>query len=100
MPILNSLSDAHTRLENFTPRDIKDLIQFQGKAREGNIEFVLKDPSPTSPHLQTIINDPELQIKSIRNESRNGEMYFDLKTDTKLLRIKIISHKVKEEKKR
>lgn len=100
MSILNNLSDAHARLENFTPTDIKNLIQFEGRAREGNIEFVLKDPSPTSPHLQTIINDPELHIKSIRNETKNGEMYFDLKTDTKLLRIKVISHKIKEEKKR
>jgi len=89
MSILNNLSDAHTRLENFTPTDIKDLIQFDGKARDGNIEFVLKDPSPTSSHLQAIINDPDFEIKQIKNENKNGEMYFDLRAGKKLLRIKV-----------
>ena len=96
MPILNNLSDAHIRLENFTPTDIKNLIQFEGKAREGNIEFVLKDTSPTSPHLQAIINDPDIEIKHIKNENKNGESYFDLRAGKKLLRIKIISHKIKK----
>ncbi|HUX80006.1 MAG TPA: hypothetical protein VMW10_09730, partial [Alphaproteobacteria bacterium] len=57
-------SEAHRRLENFKPEDIKSLVQQQGKIKEGDKEFTLKDPSPTDPTLQAIIYDPHLEIKS------------------------------------
>ena len=92
-------SDAHTRLENFKPQDIKSLVQQSGKAKEGNKEFILKDPSPTDPNLLANINDPFLEIKSIGNQTKSGEMYFDLKATGKQVRIKVVCHMLKEDTK-
>jgi len=99
MSIQNISSDVHTRLENFKPKDIINLVQQQGKAIEGDKEFVLKEPALTDPHLKAIINDPYLEIKSIGDQTKNGEMYFDLRSDAKQVRVKVICHKLKSESK-
>ncbi len=84
--------EAHVRLANFKPKDIKSLVQQRGTATEGNKEFTLKDPSPTDPTLQAIINDPTLEIKSIGDQNKSGEMYFDLKANGRQVRVKVICH--------
>ncbi len=91
-------SDDHARLENFRPKDIKNLVQLQGKATEGDLEFILKDPSPTDSHLLAMIDDPHLEVKPIGNQTKGGEMYFDLIGTERQMRIKIIFHKLKHEK--
>lgn len=92
-------SEIHKRLENFKPEDIKNLVQQQGKATEGDKEFILKDPAPTDLKLQAILDDPNLEIKSIGNQTKSGEMYFDLRANGSKVRIKVACHKLKEEKK-
>lgn len=92
-------SEIHTRLENFKSKDIKNLVQQQGRATEGDKEFILKDPSPTDLKLQTILNDPNLEIKSIGGQTQSGEMYFDLKANGSQVRVKVACYKLKEEKK-
>ncbi len=89
-------SETHIRLENFKPQDIKSLVQQEGKAREGNKEFTLKEPSSTDPTLQAVINDPNFEIKSIGNQIKSGEMYYDLRANGKMVRIKVTCHKIKE----
>lgn len=98
MPIEDNLLDAHARLVNLRPEEVKHLVQFHGKVREGDVEFILKEPSVTDPKLQAIINDPHLEVRSIGGQDKRGEMYYDLKTGTKMLRIKVLCHKVEEEK--
>ena len=39
----HTTSETHKRLENFTTKDIKDLVQQHGKAIEGDKEFILKE---------------------------------------------------------
>ncbi|MBY0500946.1 MAG: hypothetical protein K2P93_02980 [Alphaproteobacteria bacterium] len=89
-------SEGNTRLKNFRTQDVKKLVQLKGKATEGNLEFILKDPSPSDAHLLAMINDPYLEIKPIGKQMKNGEMYFDLIGLEKQLRIKIIYHKIKD----
>ena len=89
------LSDTHTRLENFRPKDIKNLVQQKGKATEGDKEFILNEPSLTDPNLQAIIHDPYLEIKSIGDQHKSGEMYYDLKGTDRQLRIKVTCRKLK-----
>jgi len=88
-------SDSHTRLSNFRPEDVKKLVQLEGKAKEGDMEFILKDPSPTDPHLKAIINDPNFEVRSIGNQTKSGEMYYDLRATGKQLRIRVICQKLK-----
>lgn len=84
-----SSTEIHTRLKNFTTKDIKNLVQQQGNLKERDILFVLKDPSPTDATLLSTINDPYFEIKSIGDQHKEGEMYFDLKSNTRHVRIKI-----------
>ena len=88
-------SDTHTRLENFKPEDIKNLVQQKGKATEGNKEFTLKEPALTDPNLQAIIHDPHLEIRSIGDQHKSEEMYYDLKGTDRQLRIKVSCRKLK-----
>ena len=96
MTIQHILSDVHTRLESFKPEDIKSLVQQQGKAIEGDKEFTLKEPSAADPTLQAAMNDPHLEIKSIGNQTKAGEMYYDLRANGKMVRIKVTCHKIKD----
>jgi hypothetical protein len=96
MPTEHFSSEGDTRLKNFRSQDIKKLIQLKGKAIEGNLEFTLKEPSPSDAHLLAMINDPYLEIKPIGKQTKSGEMYFDLIGLEKQLRIKIIYHKLKD----
>lgn len=82
-------SEAHVRLENFNPEDIKSLVQQKGKLIEGDKEFTLKDPSSSDPTLQAIIYDPNLEIKSIGDQTKSGEMYYDLTANGKMVRVKV-----------
>lgn len=95
MSIQQTSSDGDTRLKNFRSQDIKKLVQLKGKAIEGNLEFILKEPSPSDAHLLVMLNDPYLEIKPIKEQSKSGEMYFDLIGLEKQLRVKIIFQKVK-----
>lgn len=88
-------SDARTRLENFNVNDIKKLVQQNGKATEGDKVFELKEPSLTDPNFQALINDPYLEIKSIGEQHKSGEMYYDLKGMGRQLRIKVTCRKLK-----
>lgn len=92
MTTKHTSSEAHDRLANFKPQDIKTLIQQNGTAKEGDKEFILKDPLPTDPTLQAIINDPYLEIRSIGNQTKSGEMYFDLKGAGRQVRVKVVCH--------
>lgn len=85
-------SETHERLESFKPQDIKTLVQQSGTAREGNKEFILKEPSPADPTLQAIVNDPYLEIRSIGSQTKSGEMYFDLKGAGRQVRVKVLCH--------
>ncbi|MDZ4323024.1 MAG: hypothetical protein U1A05_02915, partial [Alphaproteobacteria bacterium] len=58
-------SEFHVRLENLTTQDIKDLVQQKGRATELDKEIILKDPSSTDIKLKAILDDPDLEIKSI-----------------------------------
>ena len=89
-------SETHIRLDNFKPQDIKSLVQQHGKVREGDKEFILKEPSSEDPTLQAVINDPNFEIKSIGNQTKSGEMYYDLRADGKMIRIKVTCHKIKD----
>jgi hypothetical protein len=91
------LSDIHMRLENFKPQDIKTLVQQKGKATEGDKEFILKDIPSEDPNLQMIINDPNFEIRSIGNQTKSGEMYYDLKGDGRQVRVRVICHKLKKD---
>lgn len=88
-------SDMHTRLENFKPEDIKNLVQQKGKATEGDKVFALIEPSLTDPNLQAIIHDPNFEIRSIGDQHKSGEMYYDLKGTDRQLRVKVTCHKLK-----
>jgi hypothetical protein len=90
-------SESHKHLQNLKPEDIKSLVQQQGKATKGDKEIILRDPPVTDPNLQSIIYDPYLEVKSIGNQTKDGEMYFDLKADSKQLRIKVTCQKIKPE---
>lgn len=92
-------TETHTRLENFVQKDIKNLIQQQGKLIEGDKEFALKDPSITDPTLLILANDPNLEIRSIGDQNKSGEMYFDLSANGKQVRIKVTCHTIKAETK-
>lgn len=83
---------AHSRLENFRPEDIKKLVQLNGRAKEGNFEFVLQTPPVTDAHLIAVVNDPDLEINPIGSQIKKGEMYFDLKANGRHVRVKIICH--------
>ena len=83
-------SETHERLANFKPQDIKTLVQQNGTATEGDKEFILKEPLPTDPTLQSIVNDPYLEIRSIGNQTKSGEMYFDLKGAGRQVRVKVV----------
>ncbi|MBA3813130.1 MAG: hypothetical protein H0X26_01350 [Alphaproteobacteria bacterium] len=92
-------SDIHLRLENFKAEDIKTLVQAQGKAIEGDKEFILKDIDPADPTLQMIINDPYFEVISIGDQTKSAEMYYDLKGGGRQIRVRVVCHKQKEEKK-
>lgn len=92
-------SEIHTCLENLKPQDIKNLVQQQGKVTEGDKEFILRDPAPTDLKLQAILNDPNVEIKSIGDQTQSGVMYYDLKANGSQVRIKVACQKLKEEKK-
>jgi hypothetical protein len=92
-------SEMHTRLANIIQKDIKNLIQQEGKVTEGDIEIILKDPATTDPSLQILANDPNLDIRPIGDQNKSGEMYFDLSSNGKQVRIKIISRTIKPETK-
>jgi len=87
-------TEIQTRLANFTPKDIKALVQQKGKTTEGNYEFILKEPSATDQVLQTVINTPAFEVRSIGAQGNSGEVYYDLKADGKQVRIKISSRKL------
>lgn len=87
-------TEAQTRLANFTSKDIKALVQHQGKTTEGNYEFTLKEPSATDQTLQTVINTPTFEVRSIGAQGTSGEAYYDLKANGKQVRIKISSRKL------
>ncbi|MBY0292241.1 MAG: hypothetical protein K2W92_03015 [Alphaproteobacteria bacterium] len=91
----HTASETHKRLENFTTKDIKDLVQQHGKAIEGDKEFILKEPAVTDANLQAIVYDPHLEIKSIGSQTKSGEMYYDLRSDGKQVRIKVTCHQIK-----
>jgi hypothetical protein len=93
-------SVMHQRLENFKPGDVKSLVQQQGKAMEGTLEFSLKDISPDDPTLQAIISDPYFEVRPIGNQTKSGEMYYDLKTIDRQVRIRIICHKINSDEKK
>jgi len=84
-----SNSEINLRLEHFKAKDVKSLVQQAGKAREGNFEFTLKEPSSQDPTLQAIINDPFFELRPIGEEPRNGVIYYDLKTIDRQIRIKV-----------
>jgi hypothetical protein len=92
MTTQHTSSETYERLANFKPQDIKTLVQQNGTATEGNKEFILKEPSPTDPTLQSIVNDPYLEIRSIGNQTKSGEMYFDLKGAGRQVRVKVVCH--------
>jgi len=83
-------SDIQTRLQEFKPKDVKNLVQQQGKIKEGDNVFILEEPAPTDQTLHAILDDPNVEIKSIGNQTKIGEMYFDLKADGRQVRIKVI----------
>src|SRR5476649_389075 len=85
-------TEAHTRLINFRPEDVKNLVQFNGKAKEGNFEFVLKTPAVTDAHLKSVLNDPYVEIRTVKDQTTTGEMYFDLVANARHVRIKVICH--------
>jgi hypothetical protein len=92
-------SEFHVRLENLTTQDIKDLVQQKGRATELDKEIILKDPSSTDIKLKAILDDPDLEIKSIGGQTKSGEMYFYLRANGKQVKIQVACHKLKEEKK-
>jgi len=69
---------------------IKTLVQQNRTAKEGDKEFILKESSPTEPTLQAIVNDPFLEIRSIGDQTKSGEMYFDLKGAGRQVRVKVV----------
>ena len=87
--------DVKIRLENLKPEDIKTLVQNEGKTVEGDKEIILKEPLLTDPTLQAIINGPEFEMRSIGDQIKNEEMYFDLHSGERQLRIKVLCHKAK-----
>lgn len=91
-------SESHIHLQNLKPEDIKNLVQQQGKARVGDKEIILHEPSIIDPKLKAIIYDPNLEIRSIGNQKKDGEMYFDLKADSKQVRIKVTCEKIERRK--
>ena len=91
-----NLSEIDRRLEHFKEKDIKSLVQQAGKAREGQLEFTLKEPSAQDPTLQAIINDPYFEILSIGEKPNNGIIYYDLKTIDRQIRIKVSCQTLKE----
>jgi len=93
-------SESHKHLQNLKPEDIKSLVQQQGKLREGDKEIILHDPAVTDPNLQAIIYDPNLEIRSIGNQTKDGEMYYDLKADSKQVRIKVTCQKIGPQKRK
>lgn len=90
-------SAIHQRLDNFKPADVKSLIQQEGKAVEGNLEFTLKGISPQDPTLQAIINDPYFEVRPIEKHTKSEEVYYDLKTLDRQVRIRVICHKIEKE---
>lgn len=92
-------TEAHTRLTNFRQVDFKNLIQFNGKAKEGNFEFVLKTPAATDAHLISVINDPTLEVRTLGNQTTTGEVYFDLIAQGRHVRVKVLCHTVPSTKK-
>ena len=88
-------SDIHTRLENFKPKDLKNLVQQQGKTTEGDKEFTLQEPPLSDPSLQALINDPDLEIRAIGDQNKSGEMYYDIKANGRQVRIKVSCRKLK-----
>jgi len=91
----SSHPDVKIRLENLKPKDIKALVQNEGKTIEGDKEIILQDPPLNDPTLQAIINDPEVEMKSIGNQVKDEEMYFDLRSKGRQLRIKVVCHNTK-----
>lgn len=87
-------TEVQTRLANFRLKDIKALVQQQGKTTEGNYEFTLKEPSTTDQVLQAVINAPDFEVRSIEAQGNSGEVYYDLKANEKQVRIKISSRKL------
>lgn len=89
--------DINTRLKEFKPIDIKTLYQMNGKSIEGDKEFILKDPDINDLKLKAIMADSHLEIKPIGQQVKSGEMYYDLRADGKLVRIKVICRKLSSE---
>jgi hypothetical protein len=90
----SSHADIKLRLENLKPKDVKALVQGQGKMIEGNKEIILKEPLSTDSALQALINGPDFEMKSIGNQIKNEEMYFDLRSKDRQVRIKVVCHKM------
>lgn len=88
-------SDTHLRLKSFLIKDVKKLIQQEGKLTERGLEFTLKEPALTNAHLKAIINSPHVEVKPIGDQHKNTEMYYDLKSDKQQIRIKVACHKLK-----
>lgn len=86
---MSTSSEINLRLEHFKEKNIKSLVQQSGRAREGDFEFTLKEPSSQDPTLQAIINDPFFELRPIGEEPRNGVIYYDLKTIDRQIRIKV-----------
>ncbi len=90
------IMDAQTRLHNIEPKDIKALIQHHGKIKESKKEIILKDPLPTNPHLNAIINDPNFEVRSLKSPAKGTEMYYDVSAQGRSVRVKISCHATKQ----
>lgn len=82
-------ADVQARLQNIQIRDIQKLITQHGKIEEGNKEITLKDPSVTDSRIQAILNDPTCELKPIKPQATNNEMFYDLRANGRNIRIRV-----------
>ena len=86
-------SEIQERLQTFKPEDIKILVLRDGKVTDGQFEFTLKDLPPQDPTLQAIIDDPHFEVRPIGEQTKSNEMYYDLKTIDRQVRVRVICQK-------
>ena len=82
-------ADIQARLQNIHIRDIQKLVAQRGKIEEGNKEITLKEPSTTDSRIQAILNDPACELKPIKPQASDNEMYYDLRANGRNIRLRV-----------
>lgn len=70
---------------NLQAQDFRNLVKNQGKARFGNAECSINNPSYSDQNLQTIVNDASFSVRQTGNSNGGNTQTYELKGNGKTI---------------